>query len=148
MKRSKGLLSWNCILQQIGNLFQEQPIKNTIKLRSHVHQKINCCIFSLIVLHKENIYALETSPDVFICEPQQSKSQKHEAAGTLMLGSMRQQLMGLLSFPDESRCFFPFYFAKYFTFFMLFQFRFSLLCYKCVSAGLSLPFFSCSLPQK
>lgn len=67
------------------------------KLRSHVHEKINHYFFTLIVLHKENIHALETSTDVFILVPHQSKLQQHEAAVTLMLSSVKQQMIGLLS---------------------------------------------------
>lgn len=64
-------------------------------------RKINPFFFSLIVLHKENIHALETSADVFIFVPHQSKSQQREAAVTPMLRSVRQQLIGLLRLPGK-----------------------------------------------
>lgn len=84
------------------------------KLRSHVHQKINQ-FFSLIVLCKENIHALETSTDVFIFVPHKSKSQQREAAVTVILSSVGQQLIGLLR-ARQVTFLFPCYSTKCFAF--------------------------------
>lgn len=113
------------------------------KLRSHVHQKINQ-FFSLIVLCKENIHALETSTDVFIFVPHKSKSQQREAAVTVILSSVGQQLIGLLRARQVTFLFLC-YSTKYLAFFILFQLEFLLLEYRCPSADLCIVANLCCL---